>query len=33
MEKKGKLGGQAKFPKVMTDEQFQDWLQFIKNEK
>ncbi|MCP4438840.1 MAG: GH3 auxin-responsive promoter family protein [Aureispira sp.] len=25
----GKLGGQSKFPKVLTKEQYQDWLEFI----
>jgi hypothetical protein len=27
----GKMGGQAKFPRVMTDEKYQDWLNFIEN--
>jgi len=31
MESKGKIGGQSKFPRVMTDTQFEDWKIFIEN--
>jgi hypothetical protein len=29
MEKKGKIGGQHKFPRVLKKEQYEDWKQFI----
>lgn len=29
MEKHGKLGGQAKFPRVLTDALYQDWCDFV----
>lgn len=31
MRSKGKLGGQAKFPRVMNEQQFTDWENFLKN--
>ncbi len=30
LKSKGKIGGQSKFPRVMTDEQFKDWKKFIE---
>lgn len=29
LKTKGKIGGQIKFPRVMTDEQFEDWKTFL----
>lgn len=29
MKKEGKYGGQAKFPRVLTDTQFKDWQEFL----
>jgi hypothetical protein len=29
MKKEGKYGGQAKFPRVLTDQQFEDWKAFL----
>lgn len=31
LKSKGKLGGQSKFPRVMTPEGFAEWEQFVKN--
>lgn len=31
MEKHGKLGSQHKFPRVLTDDKYEDWLDFIKD--
>ena len=31
LERKGKVGGQIKFPRVMTDSQFEDWKEFLQN--
>lgn len=30
MESKGKVGGQNKFPRVMKNAQFEEWLEFVK---
>lgn len=30
MESKGKVGGQNKFPRVMKNTQFEEWLEFVK---
>jgi hypothetical protein len=31
LERKGKVGGQIKFPRVMTDSQFEDWKEFLQH--
>ncbi|MBL7811394.1 MAG: GH3 auxin-responsive promoter family protein [Bacteroidetes bacterium] len=31
MEKQGKLGGQAKFPRVLADHLYDDWCQYLSN--
>jgi hypothetical protein len=31
LESKGKVGGQSKFPRVMSDAQFEDWKLFLNN--
>lgn len=31
MEKQGKLGAQHKFPRVLTDKKYEEWLDFIKD--
>jgi hypothetical protein len=30
MEKHGKLGGQSKFPRVMSDALYEDWKQHVQ---
>jgi len=32
LEKKGKIGGQVKFPRVLKKEQYQDWIAFLEAE-
>jgi len=31
MERKGKLGGQHKFPRVMKGKMLEEWQQFVSN--
>jgi hypothetical protein len=33
LERHGKLGGQSKFPRVMSDPHYEDWCQFLAEQK